>query len=81
MDSMTQIEKLIERLRRAQGPILYEDLRRLLEREGWALASQVGSHVTFRKPPAAPIHFPLVSGRRVKATYVREVLKTLGYWT
>ena len=75
---MTQIEKLVERLRREKGPSSFADVRHLLEHRGWSLIRQVGSHVTFAKSGQPPlIFFPLLSGRWVKQQCVRDVLKRL----
>ncbi len=77
---MTQYEKLIERLRRAQGPSTFDDLRRVIEQDGWVLVRQRGSHVAFEKKGEAPLRLALVSGRSVKRVYVVEVLKRPGHW-
>lgn len=56
----------------------YADVRRLLEHDGWSLAHQTGSHVTFAKSGQQPlIFFPLLGGRWVKPQYLRDVLKRL----
>jgi len=76
---MTQIEKLVERLGRARGDVQYADLQGLLGHCGWTRERQAGSHVTYEKAGQEPISFPLVSGRRVKSSYRRLVLRRLGF--
>lgn len=74
---MTRREKLIERLRSAKAESAFADLRMLLERSGWKLVRQRGSHATFAKPGEPTIVFPLLSGRCVKRPYVMLVLNRL----
>jgi len=76
---VTQIEKLVERLRRARGEADYADLHRLLQHYGWTRERQAGSHVTYKKAGQEPISFPLLSGRWVKSSYRRLVLRRLGF--
>ena len=77
---MTQIEKLVERLRNHRGLSAFEDVERLLHHHGWMLVRQRGSHVAFGKPGERPLYLAIVSGRWVKRVYVVDVLKRLGLW-
>lgn len=73
-----RLDKLIEKLRRATTPVDVSDMEPLLMAFGWTKARQSGSHCTYVKPEEYPINFPLVSGRKVKPIYVRQMLERLG---
>jgi predicted RNA binding protein YcfA (HicA-like mRNA interferase family) len=74
---MADVDRIIARLRRNPPEVDFRDLRQVLEAHGWRMASQSGSHVGFRKPGRLPMSIPLVSGRRVKRAYIRQVLKAI----
>ena len=74
---MTQLEKLVAKLRTARGDSSYADVRRLLEANGWRLHRQHGSHVIYVREPAEPINFPLIGGRHVRREYVKGIIRRL----
>ena len=71
-------DKLIERIRRRPPEAEFTDVRNLLERFDWKLDRQSGSHVLFVKAGERPISVPLVSGRKVKRTYLDQICERLG---
>lgn len=51
---MTQLEKLKEKIRARPPEARFDDVRRLLELNGWTMKPQKGtSHVIFKKPGQA----------------------------
>jgi predicted RNA binding protein YcfA (HicA-like mRNA interferase family) len=75
---LTQLEKLISRIRARPPEADFGDVKRLLVEYGWELARQKGSHVIFTKPHERSITVPLVDGKRVKRTYLTEICERLG---
>jgi predicted RNA binding protein YcfA (HicA-like mRNA interferase family) len=75
---MSQLDKLIERIRRRPPEADFGDVRRLLEALGWTLAREQGSHAVFTKPGEWPLVIPRVSGRRVKRVYLDLLCERLG---
>ena len=75
---MPGVERIIARLRRHLPEVDFRDLRQVLEAYGWSLDRQESSHVVFFKRGCLPISIPLVSGRRVKRAYLRQVLQAIG---
>ena len=71
-------DKLIERIRRRPPEAEFTDVRQLLEMFDWKVARQAGSHVLFVKPGERTISVPLVSGRKVKRTYLDQICERLG---
>lgn len=75
---MNQLEKLIARLKAGSASADYSDVRRLLEAFGWTVDRHRGSHVSFKRGrDDGTITIALVSGRRVKRTYVMLILERL----
>jgi len=74
---LSDIDKIIELLRRRPPEAGYEDVRRLLEAFGWTQKRQTGSHVIFTKPGERSISVPLVGGRRVKRVYLIRIIELL----
>lgn len=75
---MSQIEKLIERIRARPPQADFEDVCKLLEAFGWKLARERGSHAMFIKEGERTIAVPKVHGRRVKRTYLDLIIERLG---
>ena len=75
---MTQLEKLIERLRNARGGCSVRDIERLLIGYGWEPKPGKGSHIVFKKAGAPNIVVPTVHGRDVKRVYLADILRRLG---
>ena len=75
---VTQLEKLIARLRRRPPEADFHDIRQLLEACGWTLDRETGSHTFFVKAGERAISVPKVGGRKVKRVYIIQVLEHLG---
>lgn len=75
---MTKREKLVDRIRARPPDADADDVIALLEDFGWTLKRQKGSHMIFVKDGAFPLSVPLVSGRRVKRTYLTKICELLG---
>lgn len=75
---MSRLEKLIEVIRARPPEARFEDVRKLLEAFGWEMRRQSGSHVSFKKRGERSITVPLVSGRKVKRTYLDQLCELLG---
>ena len=75
---MTQLDKLIERIRARPPEASFSDVRRLLETYGWVLKRQTGSHAQFTKPGEGTQSVPLVSGRSVKRYILDQIIDRLG---
>ena len=76
---MTQLEKLVERIKARPPEADFEDVESLLEAYGWEKKRQSGSHVAYKKGKGdGTITFPLVGGRRVKRVYLDRIIEKLG---
>lgn len=76
---MSQLDKLIERIRRRPPEANFDDVRRLLEAFGWTMARQKGSHVSFTKRGDPRIFtVSLERGRKVKRVYLDKLCDLLG---
>ena len=75
---MTQLDKLIERIRARPPEASFSDVRRLLESYGWVLKRQKGSHAHFTKPGERTQTVPLVNGRSVKRYILDQIIERLG---
>jgi len=75
---LTQLEKLIARIRARPPQADFNDVENLLLAFGWRRGRQKGSHVIFTKDGERSITVPLVGGRRVKRVYLTEVCQRLG---
>lgn len=73
---MSQLEKLIEKIRRAKTDVRFIDLDQVLRHAGYVKVRQKGSHVHFRKPDAPFLTIPTHRGT-VKAVYVKEIFNLL----
>lgn len=68
---MTQLEKLVKRLKARPVEASFDDVRKVLEAYGWKLRNHSGSHANFKKPGDERLFtVPLVGGRRVKRVYL-----------
>ena len=76
--TMTQQQKLIERIVARPPEADFNDVRRLLEIFDWTQARQRGSHVTFVKQGQLPIVVAMYQGRKVKRTYLDMICERLG---
>lgn len=75
---MTKREKLISRFLAEPPEIDFDDVRNLLAIFGYSLRKGgSGSHQVFVKQGEDPITIPLVSGRKVKRTYIRRINEIL----
>ena len=75
---MTQLDKLIERIRARPPEASFSDVRRLLETYAWVLKRQTGSHAQFTKPGERTQSVPLVKGRYVKRYILDQIIERLG---
>jgi len=63
-------DKLIERIRARPPEADFDDVRKLLERFGFAVAGGKGSHVRFAKVGERSIVVPTRRGRKVAREYL-----------
>lgn len=75
---MSQVDKLIEQIRRRPPDIEFRLVAQLLEAFGWQQRRQRGSHVTFVKAGERSITIPLRGGSKVGRTYLKEICDRLG---
>ena len=75
---MSQLEKLIARIKARPPEADFAGVRALLEAFGWRHDRERGSHVTFLKQGEYPIVLSKHHGRRVKRTYVAMICERLG---
>jgi predicted RNA binding protein YcfA (HicA-like mRNA interferase family) len=75
---MTQRDKLIARIRARPPEADFSDVHRLLERFGWTVAKERGSHLTYKKPGEFPLVVIKSGGRKVKREYLDRVSVRLG---
>jgi predicted RNA binding protein YcfA (HicA-like mRNA interferase family) len=74
---MSQLEKLIEKMRRLPPQMRYEEVARVLEALGFEAVRSSGSHHIFRHPDGRMLTVPKHKGQVVKATYLKQVLRLL----
>lgn len=74
---MSQLEKLIEKMRRLPPQMRYEEVARVLEALGFVEVRSSGSHHIFRHPDGRKQIVPKHKGQVVKATYLKQVLRLL----
>lgn len=75
---MSNLQKLIEKLKRNPTEIRFEILRRILEGNGYCLINTKGSHSRFQKEGSLSI--TIVSHRnKVKKWYIKRALHILHY--
>jgi len=75
---MSQLEKIIERIRARPPEADFDDVRKLLEGYGYTLDRERGSHCFFVKTGGPPFTIPKKHGRKVKRAYLVEICKRLG---
>lgn len=73
---MSQLEKLIEKMRHAKADVRFNDLEKILTHAGYEAVRRKGSHVHFRKPDAPSFTIPVHNGK-VKIVYVKDLLDLL----
>jgi predicted RNA binding protein YcfA (HicA-like mRNA interferase family) len=73
---MSQLEKLIEKLKRSKSDVSLGDLVNVLSSTGYDRVRQKGSHIHFRKSNSPFITVP-THHQKVKIVYVKEILKLL----
>jgi predicted RNA binding protein YcfA (HicA-like mRNA interferase family) len=75
---MTNVEKLVARLRRRPTEMRADEIATILEARGWTLATRSGtSHRKWTKPDLKSIGYTVEHGM-VKRTYLRDIVTTLG---
>ena len=75
---MTQLDRLIGRIRARPPEARFNDVRRLLEAYGWTFARQKGSHAHFTKAGERTITVPVVHGTKVKCYILDQSIERLG---
>ena len=77
---MSQLEKLITRIRARPPEADFADVEKLLEAFGWQpqQPGRGGSHVIFRKAGEYPIAVPKKGGRKVIRVYLEQICERLG---
>lgn len=76
---MTQLEKLVAKLKARPPEARVSDVVKVLLAFGWELRSQEGSHMSFRKPgDPRLLTISTVGGKKVKAVYLDKVCDYLG---
>ncbi|OGL97637.1 hypothetical protein A2318_04275 [Candidatus Uhrbacteria bacterium RIFOXYB2_FULL_45_11] len=73
---MSQLEKLIEKIKQSKSDVAFSDLVKLLSSVDYKLVRRKGSHVHFRKQDAPFLTIP-THQNKVKIVYVKEILKLL----
>lgn len=74
---MTRVAKLIAKALRKPPDLRFSEVRRILEYFGYTEDRRSGSHVIFTKKGEYPISVPLVGGKKVKRTYITEIIRLL----
>lgn len=75
---MTQLERLIQRIRARPPKARFGDVQTLLEAYGWTLDRERGSHVIFSKTGERSIVLAKDNGRWVKRIYLDRICVRLG---
>ena len=75
---MTQLDKLIGKIKARPAYADFGEVQTLLEAFGWRLDRQAGSHAVFTKPGEFVIGVPKHHGRRVKRVYLDRICERLG---
>lgn len=76
MSYMSQIEKLLEKLKQTKTDIPLRDLSKILTSVGYVCVRQKGSHFHFRKANSPFITVP-AHQQKVKRVYIKEILSLL----
>jgi predicted RNA binding protein YcfA (HicA-like mRNA interferase family) len=74
---MSKAEKRLEDLLKFPPEMRFEDVRAILEEQGFMITQGKGSHNRFSKSGEQPIDVPIVNGRFVKRTYLKLIVKRL----
>lgn len=74
---MSRREKLIQKVCGLPPEADADDVVALLKECGWAFDRQRGSHMIFIKQGGDLLSVPLVSGRRVKRLYLKQICDLL----
>lgn len=75
---MSQLEKLLGRIKARPPEADFDDVRRVLEAFGYVTRGGKGSHYAFKKPGSPTIIVPTIKGRTVKRTYLDQICELLG---
>lgn len=76
---MSRNDKLLAKVEgHRHGSLPHDLFHRYLDLHGWVLVRQQGSHMIYRDQAGRPVKpIPLVNGREVRASYVREIVKKI----
>lgn len=78
---MSRREKRKARFRDPPAEMSFDEVRAVLEAEGWMLkpgSRTSSSHVAFEKPGELPITLAITGGQDVKRTYLVKIRDRLG---
>ena len=76
---MTQLDKLVRKLKGRPVTAPIGDVRKVLDAYGWEFRSQRGSHLSFRKPgDPRLLTICTESGKTVTTVYLDKVCEFLG---
>ncbi len=73
---MSNLQKLIEKLKRNPTEARYKDVKKVLEAYGFRLENVKGSHHKFKKGNYPPIQI-VVHQKKVKKYYIKDALNTI----
>ncbi len=76
---MSQLDKLVAKIKARPPEANVGDVMKLLEAHGWQSRRPSGSHISFRKPgDPRLLTISTVHGRTVKTTYLDMICEYLG---
>lgn len=74
---MGNLDKIVKRFLSNPPDVRFSDVCLLLEANGFEEKRQSGSHHIFRNDDGEKITVPTVKGRKVKRTYVKQIIRLL----
>jgi predicted RNA binding protein YcfA (HicA-like mRNA interferase family) len=74
---MTQIDKLIDKMKRRPPDMDFSEVQTVLEAHGYSLSATGSSHNVFRKG-GSHISVPTKGGRKVARVYLDQIIDLLG---
>ncbi|MFQ5860198.1 MAG: type II toxin-antitoxin system HicA family toxin [Dehalococcoidia bacterium] len=75
---MARLERLVARFLAEPAEVSFRDVATLLRAFGYEERPTKSSHHVFVKPEILPITVPTIGGRRVKRTYIWNIVELLG---
>lgn len=74
---MSKLEKLIKKLLSRPPEVRFDDIYTLLKAYGYQEIRSKGSHHAFENNQGDVIIIPKTGGKKVKKTYIEEIIKRL----